>query len=166
MVEEILGNGYYERRIRCLSAAITRVELDQRRRMWRLVEYAYVLFRLPGNQRVTVGPAQTRLSRLVRPVACCACERACWLPSLAHCLGRHHQALAVLAEVRTLFSAFALDRDVINAYNKGVGAADLRLPTVYSEVVLSLATKYEASWPVATRSTTTAVYERSRHASP
>lgn len=146
IIEEILRSDFYEFRTRCLSAAVTRVELDQRRLAWRLVEYAYVWIRLPGRQRVTIGPAQTRLSKLQRQVPHCDCDSALSSPSLFHCLGKHHQALTLLSEMRILCARLGRDRDVINAYNKGADAGDIRLPTVYSEVVRSLAVRYEGRY--------------------
>jgi hypothetical protein len=143
IIRQILRSELYELRIRSLSAAITRVELDQRRQAWRFAEYVYVLLRLPRNKQVTVGPTQIRLSKLVKPIAHCSCYSSSWEPSLIHCLRRHHQALSLLAEIRTLCSVVGMDRQVINAYNKGVHASDLKLPTVYSQIVESLATKYE-----------------------
>jgi hypothetical protein len=148
IIGEILAQDVYDMRTRCLSAAIARVELDQRRFVWRLAEYVYVLLLLPAHERVTIGAVQCRVATLIRRVPSCTCNRKLLGPSLIHCITRRHQALTLLHEVASLLSKLQTTAESVNAYLKGMDAPDLRLPTVYSRVVSNLAGRYELYTPL------------------
>jgi len=142
LISEILAAKRYAPRVRAVSAAIARVEMEQRPRWSRVVEYLYVLMRMPRHERVTVGPAQIRVSRLKHPVTYCHCKPGTGSLSSSHYLAKKHYSLAVLQETATLIARHGELTRAVNAYNKGTASKDLMLPTVYSEVVLAIASAY------------------------
>lgn len=147
VITQILSRTEYSVGVRRISAALARVELDQRSVWSRIAEYAYVLFRLPGYNRVTLGPSQLRLSRLRRPIAHCSCDRSrtdC--PTISHCFTLRHHALALLVDVAAAASHLGHPREIANSHNKGAAAEDLATPTVYSEVVLGIGRMYSRNF--------------------
>lgn len=143
VIAHILSRKEYSVAVRGISAALARVELDQRSVWSRLAEYAYVVLRLPGYDRVTLGPAQLRLSRLRQPIAHCSCEQSRTdVPTLNHCLSLRHHTLALLVEIEVAASHLDHAREIANSHNKGATAEDLAAPTVYSEVVLGIGKMY------------------------
>jgi hypothetical protein len=143
IIGDILGNSFFEPDVRYLAAAVVLVELDQRSLVNRLLEYLYVILRLPGRDRVTVGPAQLRLSNICHPIPYCACGKTFKsFTSLRHTLGRQHQSLFLLSQLSERLVALGSAREAVNAHQKGIDAVDLSIRTVYSEVVLGLARRY------------------------
>lgn len=143
VIAHILSRTEYSADVRRISAALARVELDQRSVWSRLAEYAYVLLRLPGYNRVTLGPSQLRLSRLRQPVAHCSCGYLrSDIPTMNHCFGLRHHALALLVDINAASSHLDHPREIVNSHNKGAAAEDLATPTVYSEVVLGIGQMY------------------------
>lgn len=144
IIADILDNSLFALRVRYLAAAVVLVELDQRSLPNRLLEYLYVVLRLPGRDRVTIGPGQLRLSNISCSVQYCTCENGLdSLVSLRHTLGRQHQSLALLSQISARLATLGSAREAVNAHNKGSDAVDLSMMTVYSEVVLGLASQYE-----------------------
>jgi len=144
IVRDILSNTLFDLTVRYLAAAVVLVELDQRTLLNRLIEYLYVLLRFPRHELVTLGPAQLRFSNLRHPLPLCTCGRALKSTnSLRHVLGRQHQALFLLSQIDEGLVAFGSPREAVNAHCKGVNAKDLSISTVYSEVVLALANRYQ-----------------------
>jgi hypothetical protein len=143
VIAHILARTEYSAPVRRISAALARVELDQRSVFSRFVEYLYVLLRLPGYSRVTLGPSQLRLSLLRRAVAHCSCEYSLTdIPTMRHCLSLRHHASTLLLEIVVATAQDNLPRQIVNAHNKGAAADDLATPTVYSEVVLGVGEMY------------------------
>lgn len=143
VIPHILARTEYSIPVRRISAALARVELDQRSVLSRFAEYLYVGMRLPGYSRVTLGPSQLRLSLLRRPVAHCSCEYLTTdIPTIRHCLSLRHHASTLLLEIDVATAHENHLRRVVNAHNKGTAAHDLGTPTVYSEVVLGVGKMY------------------------
>lgn len=143
VIGHILSRREFGADVREIAAALARVELDQRRVWSRIAEYTYVLFRLPGYSRVTLGPSQLSLARLRRPVAHCSCELlGTRNPMMNHCFGTRHHVSVLLMETSAAALRLNHPREVANAHNKGDAARDLSTPTVYSEIVLGLGPLY------------------------
>lgn len=133
----ILRLSRYAPEERALALAITRVELANRTASWRIVEYTYLLLRLPGWRQVTAGSIQLNGAALLSAVPCCKCAQR--RPRIWHFLSCTHQAHAVIAHVATLRDRLSDHRRVANAYNKGGHYPRLFDQTMYSEVVCMLA---------------------------
>jgi hypothetical protein len=133
----IVGASQYPMEVRSIALAITRVELANRTRPERVIEYAYVALRLPRWRGVTVGAIQFKAVGLLSSAAFCSCSSR--RKSMLHYISAEHQAFIILAHVSALASNLGDIRHVANAYNKGASSVFLKTQTIYSEVIALLA---------------------------
>jgi hypothetical protein len=130
-------------RVKLLALAVTRVELECRQKFRRMLEYAYVAVGAPHCHRVTIGPSQLRWSTLVAAHEyCCHCGIRRRAALVFHVLRTDVYVRCVLHHVSELWKSLGDAREVVNGYTKGIGAGDLKVPTMYSEVALELSRLY------------------------
>ena len=129
--------------LRSLALAIMRVELIARPLSARVLEYVAMPLAAALGYSVTVGPAQMKVHRLKQADDRCDCgcdTRTC--TSFWKITNARHYLYRFTSHVHAMMNVLQDPRMVANAYQKGIDANDLHLPTVYSEVVVSLIPHY------------------------
>lgn len=137
VVRRILRSSAFSHKVRYVAAGIVLLESELRPTTWRLVEYLYVLLRLPGYRTVTVGAAQIRYEQIAKATKACRCGAVARTPTW-HIYSEEHQAARLLDTVRQLATESTHWTQVVNVFNKGP-RSDTSLDTVYSRVVLRVA---------------------------
>lgn len=131
--------------IRAIAAAITSVELQNRGSIHRAIEFLAFASDPVASRSLSIGPAQLKVVHIARPFLPCPCSDCCVgrAPCGFGLLRRNHYMHALLSHVTELAVAYGSTRVVANAYHKGTRAPDLRLATVYSEVVCRTTSVYK-----------------------